>query len=110
MKKIGNKIEIALFVVLAALALGVAFWWQPAADPGESIAEPPAGGSATPEAAQEIDAVGMVENKTIYSEDDPLSVVYFYVTVQRGDAGSDTDHSFAEVNSEIGRASCRERV
>ena len=101
MKKIGNKIEIALFVVLAALALGVAFWWQPAADPGESIAEPPAGGSATPEAAQEIDAVGMVENKTIYSEDDPLSVVYFYVTVQRGDAGSDTDHSFAEVNSAV---------
>ena len=77
MKRIGNKIEIALFVVLAALALEVAFWWQPAADPGESIAEPPAGGSATPEAAQEIDAVGMVENKTIYSEDDPRAWCIF---------------------------------
>ena len=101
MKRIGNKIEIALFVVLAALALGVAFWWQPAADPGNSIAEPSAENTATPEAAQDINTVGMVENKTIYSEDDPLSVVCFYVTVQRGDAGSDTDHSFAEVNSAV---------
>ena len=31
----------------------------------------------------------------------PQSLVYFYVTVQRGDAGSDTDHSFAEVNSVV---------
>ena len=38
--KIGNKIEIALFVVLVVLALGAACWWKPAADPGDSIAEP----------------------------------------------------------------------
>ena len=101
MNKIGNKIEIALFVVLVVLALGVAFWWKPAADPGDSIAEPSATETSTPEAAPDINTVGMVENKSIYDEDDPLSVVYFYVTVQRGDEGSDTDHSFAEVNSAV---------
>lgn len=55
----------------------------------------------TLETARDINTVGMEENKSIYSEDDPQSLVYFYVTVQRGDAGSDTDHSFAEVNSVV---------
>lgn len=101
MNKIGNKIEIALFVLLVALALGVAFWWKPSADPGDSIGEPAAENTLTPETAQDINTVGMAENKSIYSEDDPQSLVYFYVTVQRGDAGSDTDHTFAEVNSAV---------
>lgn len=101
MNKIGNKIEIALFVLLVALALGVAFWWKPSADPGDSIGEPAAENTLTPETAQDINTVGMTENKSIYSEDDPQSLVYFYVTVQRGDAGSDTDHTFAEVNSAV---------
>ncbi len=48
-----------------------------------------------------INEVGMHENKSIYSQDDPDSLVYFYVTVQRGDAGSDTDHSFADVSSVV---------
>lgn len=100
MKNIGNKIEIALFVVLAAAAVGVAFWRQPAA-PEESILLPEPEATATPETGRDINTVGMAENKTIYSEDDPESLVYFYVTVQRGDAGSDTDHSFAEVNSAV---------
>ena len=101
MNKIGNKIEITLFVLLVALALGVAFWWKPSADPGDSIGEPAAENTLTPETAQDINTVGMAENKSIYSEDDPQSLVYFYVTVQRGDAGSDTDHTFAEVNSAV---------
>ncbi len=101
MKRIGNRIEILILAVLVLLALGVAFFWRPADTNQEDAAAPAAEGPATPEAAQDINTVGMIENKSIYSEDDPQSLVYFYVTVQRGDAGSDTDHSFAEVNSAV---------
>lgn len=49
----------------------------------------------------DIDEVGMMEDTSIYSNDDEGSIVYFYVTVQKGDAGSETDHTFAEVNSVV---------
>ena len=101
MKRIGNKIEILILAVLVVLALGVAFFWRPADTAAEDSPAPAVEEPATPEAAQDINTVGMIENKSIYSEDDPQSLVYFYVTVQRGDAGSDTDHSFAEVNSAV---------
>lgn len=48
--------------------------------------------------AEDIHAVGMKEDTSVYDEDDPDSMVYFYVTVQKGDKGSDTDHTFSEVN------------
>lgn len=50
---------------------------------------------------QSVDETGMIEDTSVYDEDDPDSIVYFYVTVQKGDAGSDTDHTFAEVNSAV---------
>lgn len=103
MKRPGTKPELFLLAVLAAVALGIAVFRQPTAPAGEDTPSPTpaAGESAVTEPVQDIDTVGMTENKSIYSEDDPLSLVYFYVTVQRGDAGSDTDHSFAEVNSAV---------
>lgn len=98
--------ELILFALLIALALGIALWqtlFRPTGESGETEvpAATSAPGFATVETARDIDTVGMEENKSIYDDDDPLSVVYFYVTVQRGDAGSDTDHSFAEVNSAV---------
>lgn len=105
MKQTGNKIEIFLLAVLAllalAVALGTAALRQPADTAPQDFPAPTAEATATPETAQDINTVGMTENKTIYSEDDPQSLVYFYVTVQRGDAGSDTDHTFAQVNSAV---------
>lgn len=108
MDKRKNEIELLLFALLIALALGIALWqtlFRPAEESGETEVPSPAAtsapGFATVETARDIDTVGMEENKSIYDDDDPLSVVYFYVTVQRGDAGSDTDHSFAEVNSAV---------
>lgn len=105
MKQTGNKIEIFLLAVLAllalAVALGMAALRQPADTAPQDSPAPTAEATATPETAQDINTVGMTENKTIYSEDDPQSLVYFYVTVQRGDAGSDTDHTFAQVNSAV---------
>ncbi len=49
----------------------------------------------------DINAVGMMEDKTIYDADDETSVVCFYVTVRMGDEGSGTNHTFAEVNSVV---------
>lgn len=105
MKQTGNKIEIFLLAVLAllalAVALGTAALRQPADTAPQDSPAPTAEATATPETAQDINTVGMTENKTIYSEDDPQSLVYFYVTVQRGDAGSNTDYTFAQVNSAV---------
>lgn len=50
---------------------------------------------------EDINEVGMIEDKSVYEKDDPDSMVYFYVTVQKGDEGSKTDHTFAEVNSVV---------
>lgn len=50
---------------------------------------------------EDINDVGMIEDKSVYDDDDPYSIAYFYVTVQRGDEGSQTDHSFAEVNNVV---------
>lgn len=49
----------------------------------------------------DIDTVGMIEDTTIYDNDKEDSIVYFYVTVRKGDAGSETNHTFAEVNSVV---------
>ena len=106
MKRIGNKTELALLAALAVLAVAgaaAAGAAQKAQRTGQADSAPPSvtAAPATAESAQDIHTVGMQENKSIYDQDDPGSVVCFYVTVQRGDAGSDTDHSFAEVNSAV---------
>lgn len=49
----------------------------------------------------DIEEAGLSEDLSVYSEDDPDSVVYFYVTVQKGDPGSDTDHTFDQVNNTV---------
>lgn len=96
-----NKIEISFLAAMIVVALGVAFFWRPTDSTQEDTPAPAAEETVVREATQDINTVGMAENKSIYSEDDPQSLVYFYVTVQRGDAGSDTDHSFAQVNSAV---------
>ena len=96
-----NKIEISFLAVMIVVALGVAFFWRPTDSTQEDTPAPAAEETVVREATQDINTVGIAENKSIYSEDDPQSLVYFYVTVQRGDAGSDTDHSFAQVNSAV---------
>jgi len=48
----------------------------------------------------DINDMPLTDDKSIYTEDgygDDQSMVYFYVTVSRGPAGTDTDHSFNEV-------------
>ena len=50
---------------------------------------------------KDINDVGMMEDTSVYDDDQEDSIVYFYVTVQKGDEGSDTDHTFAEVNDVV---------
>ena len=57
--------------------------------------------SSTAVDKQSVPQGDMMEDLSVYSQDDPDSVVCFYVTVMRGDAGSDTDHSFADVNNVV---------
>ncbi len=49
----------------------------------------------------DIDSMGLGEDKTVYTADDELSVICAYVTVQMGDEGTDTAHTFTEVNSAV---------
>ena len=41
------------------------------------------------------------EDKSVYAEDDPDSVVYFYVTVRYGSEARGTNHTFNEVNNTV---------
>lgn len=49
----------------------------------------------------DIESMGLSEDKTVYTDDEDLSVISVYVTVQMGDVGSDTAHTFTEVNSAV---------
>ena len=44
---------------------------------------------------------GLNEDKSVYAEDDPDSIVCFYVTVRYGSEARGTNHTFNEVNSAI---------
>lgn len=44
---------------------------------------------------------GLHEDKSVYAEDDPDSLVYFYVTVRYGSEARGTNHTFNEVNNAI---------
>lgn len=45
--------------------------------------------------------IAVQEDLSVYGQDDEESVVYFYVTVQRGQKGTFTDHSFDEVENTV---------
>lgn len=48
---------------------------------------------------EEINDVAIIDDKTVYIDDDPESIMCFYITVRKGVEGTDTDHTFGEVNS-----------
>lgn len=49
-------------------------------------------------ALPDIDDLPLVDDASLY-ENDPTQVVCFYVTVRKGNAADQTDHTFAEVNA-----------
>jgi len=51
--------------------------------------------------AEQIDSISVIDNTDIYSQDEPDSIAYFYVTVRYGSEGKNTNHTFNEVNNAI---------
>lgn len=109
-KRTWNKLGTLGMLLIGALILAVLSWYllpgisetqQPEETQAAEVIRETVAAELEVDRLPDINEVGMQENKSIYSQDDPDSLVYFYVTVQRGDAGSDTDHSFAEVNSVV---------
>lgn len=102
-----NRRAIGVILLVAAcVGLGSVYrsmeGTQTQAEPGIAASEqPPAEPTVEILPTESIHEAGLNENKSIYDQDDEDSIVYFYVTVQRGDEGSDTDHSFAEVNNVV---------
>lgn len=50
---------------------------------------------------EQIDGISVIDNPDIYSQDNPDSIAYFYVTVRYGSEGKGTNHTFNEVNNAI---------
>ena len=50
---------------------------------------------------ESIDTAGGREDTAVYSQDDPDSLVYFYVTVRMGTEAEGTNHTFDEVKNAI---------
>jgi spore coat protein H len=94
-----KKICAAIYVLLASLFLS--------ALPGCSASESPTPlAAATDEGVPvekvknpSIDDAPLVDNSYLYSDEDSGSVVTMYLTVSRGDAAENTDHSWTEINS-----------
>lgn len=49
----------------------------------------------------DVNNVPLVDIPSLYAEDDPSSLVHFYVTVRRGSQADGTDHTLEEVNSVV---------
>lgn len=100
-----GKYIIAVFLVLAAIVAGSYYELKKentADRKKEEIQEEQTEKiSVDVEPSQDVNEVGMIEDTSVYDGDDPESIVYFYVTVQKGDAGSETDHTFDEVNDVV---------
>lgn len=50
---------------------------------------------------EQLDAMTVIDDMSIYSADDLDSIVYFYVTVRYGSEARGTNHTFTEVNSAV---------
>lgn len=56
--------------------------------------------TAVPKAAQQdINELPLVDNVALYANDDPSSIVTIYVTVRKGNASENTNHTWEEVNN-----------
>lgn len=49
----------------------------------------------------QIDDMTLIDDKTVYLQDEPDSLAYFYVTVRYGTEARGTNHTFDEVNNAI---------
>ena len=48
---------------------------------------------------EDINALAITDPATLYAQQDPTSLMYFYITVKGGNAADKTDHTLQEVNA-----------
>lgn len=97
---------VALALAARDLPITPAGGQQPEIQGASSASNPEDAASSTPNGefsvaeTQGIDE-GLQEDKSVYAQDDPDSIVYFYVTVRYGTEERGTNHTFNEVKNAV---------
>ncbi len=94
MKPHRKTLLLFLLVAVALLAAGCSTG-MPAVTPEPQATPEPVAKAPTPS----INELPLTDKMSLYADDDPTKLAYFYVTVRKGNAADGTDHTFAEVNS-----------
>ena len=92
----GRDLKITLLSLFLLLLAGCAAQEQPQAPQPSATPETSAVRKAAPVL---LDDVHLHDNPLLYANDDDTSVVTMYLTVSRGNAAENTDHSWAEINT-----------
>lgn len=85
---------MALCLMLSGCVSGFPVEGTPAEDTSQQQTAP-----VLKAAVPDINDLPLVDDMALYGEDDPASLVHFYITVRYGNAADGTDHTFEEVNS-----------
>ena len=90
-------------VIIGVLALGLLLTGCVADTDTQTDVQPDTDAARTVEkvAVEDINDLALTDNASLYADQDPASLSYFYITVRGGNAADGTDHTFAEVNSYI---------
>lgn len=95
-KESNNRLGIFVLFIIAFLLIG-GCGNRETMEQGSPDATPTQIVSGT----EQLDAMTVIDDMTVYSADDLDSIVYFYVTVRYGSEARGTNHTFTEVNSAV---------
>lgn len=96
---------LTIFIIIIAGILLAYFSYLSAISEQEPIEQinvqeliPTIESQVTIESSPSINELPLQDNIAVYQYDDPTSIVYMYVTIRKGNAADNTDHSWQEVN------------
>lgn len=95
-KKLRNRLTALFFMVILCICFTGC-----AAEESRTDTETEENTETVLNGAGQIDSVSVIDDNNIYSQDDPDSIVYFYVTVRYGSEADNTNHTFNEVNNAV---------
>lgn len=99
-----SVISMGILLLVTVLVAGSGYLYDTAEDMVEKQADSTSGGESSAASAlasvmETSEASKPLRDKdTLYAEDDPDSVVDMYLTVSRGNASENTDHSWEDIN------------
>lgn len=93
-----ERLTKVLLILLAVAGLGALIWFQ------QDTLDQPVSATVSAQSvnkapAQNLNDQHLHDNKLLYANDDDTSVVTMYLTVSRGTAAENTDHTWAEINT-----------